>query len=979
MAIFDKQYKKLLAIELLKSFLEGKLPNINEIAKRVSTIIGRGSNTMYSYKPQPYKNIFNIRTYNKGLKQIKFDIDLLYEEIIDLINDSIKKSNFADMYYKVHTHELNRLKQTLDNLLFVTNNTDFYFEGGYDDFSSLEKTDLDSSTQDVVNLSETVIALPFGAKGTTKINIDSFSGVTFPINITTDANNIYSSKPLPGSRFENIFLDTISFWAQEIITHEAKPVELYFTFQLKPGEVEILLNRLELIPYSIKEQQIIVKLSNDNVNYFAPLGYENGIKSSSKSKVFGMDFETNLVQYVRLIFIKQSPDSEIVINGEKKYQYVFGLKNFSAFKTGRTRMAKYQSKPFKFKNNISKVSLSSESEVPTGCNISYSISLVNNEGASLSNFIPISPSNVTSDGLRSVINFNTTKYNSLSFVVQDSGDERAISYGSRTQGKDFYRIGPSLPYPAIFGTSTLYRGSNCWYRDASDGFKLVNESDVYVSFSHSDIEALYSIKKEVKNLITRVDRTVQVTLDNLPYYNSSRGHLLKPDPNLQGSIDIKPNYAIYSVKQIAPVGRRGLNHDLTNTRVQNLSVTNISLLPSVLPPVVSAGYQGFVYRSGIDYEIVSELIGGIRKSTGTLRIPDGSALLDDSGNVRNITLSIVYSPDTDITHKAESLNGDVLTLNNCIVSAAEHIEVEYRYIPITPSEIVKASIRVADGPTTASTINYYIEGTDYLTDPRTGAIQRIPTGRIPNNGDVYVSFAFRNSEEGIHTFQTWCKIEGTKPVQIKFSTTNSGSSNNLILQKELGEGLFVNSPDGFFDISTATRTPVLNPGWIQFIVRSKNPDANTVYGDNLIDQVIQLRDENSKRIFRQQGLYFSEITALRDGMKQISLNHLKVNTLKSNHSFFAIDDTTDPGISYVVINFIPGQTEELYNRVASAEQDTDTRPSQVQETFLLIWYSELEQGIQGNQLVVKIELERSPEIGDGGITPKVHKYDIKVG
>jgi hypothetical protein len=200
------------------------------------------------------------------------------------------------------------------------------------------------------------------------------------------------------------------------------------------------------------------------------------------------------------------------------------------------------------------------------------------------------------------------------------------------------------------------------------------------------------------------------------------------------------------------------------------------------------------------------------------------------------------------------------------------------------------------------------------------------------------------------------------------------------MQKELGEGLYVNSPDGFFDISTATRTPLLNPGWIQFIVRSKNPDANTVYGDNLIDQVIQLRDENSKRIFRQQGLYFSEITALRDGMKQISLNHLKVNTLKSNHSFFAIDDTTDiGGISYVVINFIPGQTEELYNRVASAEQDTDTRPSQVQETFLLIWYSELEQGIQGNQLVVKIELERSPEIGDGGITPKVHKYDIKVG
>lgn len=978
MAIFDKQYKKLIALELLKSFLQGRLPSIEDISKRISVLLGKGGNTLYSYIPQPYKDRFNIKTYNKGLKQIKFDIDLLYEEIIDLINDSIKKSNYADMYFKLHSYELNKLQQALNNVLLITNNTDFYFEGDYDDFSTLNKTNIEESTQDIVDLSETVLSLPYGSKGTTKVPVSLENNSL--ISIITDSSNILSNKAIPGSRFENIFLDTISYWGYEVITHNPAPVELSFTFQIKPGEFEVLLNRIEIIPHNTKSQNIKILLSNDAVNFFSPLGYEGGINTSDKSKVFGLDFETTLVQYVRVNIRKESPDSEVSIVGEKKYQYIFGLKNIALYKTGRARNATYQSLPFTFTNNISKVALSSVSYVPQGTSVNYSIALLSSDNAYLTEFLPILPTNSVSEANSSFIDFNTLKYNSLNFTVQSAGDDRAIRYGNNVQAKSFYRIGPALAYKPVYPSASLYRGENCWYRDSSDGFKLKNVTDVYVSFGQSDLESFYDTKKEVITNIISSTRQLEISLSNSPYYNSEKGHLLKPDPNFQGSIDIKPNYAIYSVKQISDTNRITKIINLGNARVQDLPATNISLLPSVQAAILTEPSTGVQFQLGKDYELLYVVVGNIRKSTGKIRIPDGSALLNSAGQVRSgAILHIQYTPDADITHKVSSIVGDKVVLEDCVVQFGEHLEVEYRYIPLAPNEIVKASIRVYNKPTTANSITYYVEGTDYLTDPKTAAIQRIPNGRIPVNGEVFISFSYRNSEQGIHTFQTWCKISGNEPIQIKFDTTDNSGGNNLVVDKAAGEGFFINSQDGFFDISSSTRSPLIQPGWVQFIVRSKNPDANITYGTNLIDQVIQLRDQNRKRVFRQKGLYFSEITAFRDPMKQITLNHLKVNTLKSNHSFFAIDDTTDPISTYIVVNFIPGETDELYCRIPSDESESDTRPSTIPESFSITWKSELEQELQGKKLVVKIQLSRSAEIADGGVTPKVHQYSLKVG
>jgi len=200
--------------------------------------------------------------------------------------------------------------------------------------------------------------------------------------------------------------------------------------------------------------------------------------------------------------------------------------------------------------------------------------------------------------------------------------------------------------------------------------------------------------------------------------------------------------------------------------------------------------------------------------------------------------------------------------------------------------------------------------------------------------------------------------------------------NKLVSDTAVGEGFFVNSSNGLVELTNAVNTPVLGPGWVQFVVRSKNPTTNVSFGSNLIDQVIQLRDIYRKKIFRSNNLYFKEISAIRDPMIQVTLNHLKVNTLKSDHNVFAIDNTTDPRSNYIVLNFLPNNTTELYNYIPTADSDSNSRPQANSEQFLFQWRSRsLDQAI-GNKVVVRIDLERNEQT-DGAITPKVFDYKIR--
>lgn len=986
MSIYNKQIQSLVSSELLKYLLLGISPDVNEISKRLEKALNNNSKITYKYYPQNYKEVFNTKLYNKAMSKIKFDIDLFNEELIDLFSKAAERLNFSDLYYKINSYELNRLEKELMLLLFVNKNTDFYFDGFFDSFSDVTKIDKVFSTNDIVDLSEECILLPYGGNNTKRINVGNLvDDVTTSITLSVPSSEIVSNTQIPNTKFGNIFTDVLAIWGHQIELRENVPLSITFTFPLNRNNnisSEFFVSRFEITPHGTKKQFCNITTSNDDVNYIS-LGGVGEIVLENQSKVKAIDFETTLVEYVRVTLTKKEADEEILVNDQRVYRYTFGLKRFAAFQTGRIQSATYVSKPISFKNTefIGKVAIEVKEESPRGTNINYSIASIADDGTE-SSFIPVTAiGGQISPGASPVVTFTNSVSKQERFTTALEGEAAPQVYGTSFQGKQFYRIGPELEKKPIFNSSKLYRGFKSWYRDISGTFENINISDNYVSFESTDSESLYITLSEVPVINVQPVgqdgiRRTRLTLSKPPYYDSAKGHLLKPNPGTNVGIDSRPNYAIYKIIQNVTTSRQTRTFTLNTSFTQNLPISNFILYSSDSSqlPVIRLG-NGQIYEEGRDFVFDTQDVGGIAKPTGRISIPTGSAFISN-GAVQPLLLQFIFTIDPDITHKVASITNTNVILDNSTITQYDSIQVLYRHL-LPVNSIIPASIRISDLPSTAANRTFYVEGRDYVIDATTGAIQRIPTGRINTTSSIYSQYTYRASSSSLQTFTIWAFVpsEGS---QIKFDLDDVTKANKLIADATAGEAFYLNTALGLVNLTKTVVTPILPKGWVQFIVRSKNPNQFSAFRSNLIDQVIQIKDINKKKIFRSYNLYFNELTAFRESMAEKTLNHLKVNTLLSDRTVFAIDSITDFNKSYIVVNFQPNQTPELYNRIPTADSDETNPPEIGEEEFLFTYFEEVDSSTAPKKIRVKIELNRNKDV-DGGVTPKVFEYQVRVG
>jgi hypothetical protein len=988
MSIYTRQYQKVLAAELLRHLLLGKLPDINEMSRSLDAALDKNGNVTYRYTPQAFKSIFNNEIYNKAMKAIKFDIEVFHEDLIDMFSNSVSRVNFADLFHKVNSYELNKLQAQLELLLFTVKDADFYFDGAFDTFSDQSKTDMAASTKDILDLSEECIALPFGAKNVQRIDVkDLVSQNTVGI-IPSNPSIILSNNPIPNTKFGNLFTDTLSVWGQEIITSTNAPLSISFSFPLRISpniESELFVSRFEITPHETDPQNITISTSNDDVNYISILGYEQGIDLIDQKKTYAMDFETTLVQYVRVTLTKSEADEEILDGSTKKYKYIFGLKRFAAFQTGRYNQATYYSNTFNFGTSdvINKVSIDADQFIPPGCSISYAIAGVNSAGG-VTSYIPISPIGTDSGvGTNKVVTFSSILEKKNKFIVPTTGTDSPAVYGTSFQGKDFYRIGPTFSSTPIFGRSRLYRGFKSWYRDTSGKFEIVNINDNYLDFATSPSSSVYTVTTEIPQVTALgtsasdgASRT-KLTLTKPPYFMTSKGHSPYPPAGEDPFLDPQPKFAVYKIQIKEISTRQTRQFALGQNRLQYLPFSTFILQGAAADlPILRFYPSGVPLINGVDITYETETIGGVVKPTGRINIPDGSSLLGSNNTVLpGITLEFVYTVDTDITSRIESILGNDIVLKHTILSELDGIQVTYRYVPGRPDQILKSSIQVYNSLNPSNRI-FYKEGVDFIVNESIGVIQKVPTGRI---GDIaYIKYSYRSSDSSLNTFTMWAYVSGDSGTQIKFDLDPSSKKNRLQVDSAAGEAFYVNTKNGIVNLTNSSSTPVMSQGWVQFIVRSLDPTRNVAFRSNLIDQVIQMKDVNKKKIFNAFNFYFNELTAFREPMVEKTLNHLKVNTLLNDHSSFAIDSITDPLNSYLVLNFKPNETTELYSKVPTADADESSPPSSSNEEFLLEWSEQPLSDSRPVGIKVKIGLVREPN-SDGSLTPKVFKYNLRVG
>ena len=984
MTIHELQYKELLTRELLKVMVQGRLPNIREITKHLELAADK-KGPLYQFIPQAHREVFNNKLFNKQLNAIEFDIQIIHQAILGQIEDASRRLSYADLFHKVHSYELHKLGITLNAILFTFENADFFFLGAFDAFTDYSKTDLTVSDPDIINLPEKAIVLPFGGKNTQRIKTDHMhKHSTWPVKVLAPSSAVILSKgQVATTSFGSIFSDLVDGWMYSMVVTNQITASIQVKFPLaglSKNEVEVQINRFEITPFSTTGQKAKVEFSTDDINWKTPEGYEDGVQMGDQKLTYGMDFITELVQFVRITLTKTNYDEEVASGDDKQFVYRFGLKGFAAYSVGRKQKARYQSKAFSFdgqEESISRISLKANTVLPRGTSIDFSVALGDTDGLPTSNFLPIKPIGGSSKpGATEVVKFGTTKPHKVRFEAR-SGEftQREIFRGH----KYFKYTRPVTPAP-IFGTATLLRGHKVWYRDKNLALTRSDVRDNYVSFNKVDTEYLYTTTTEVpvQTLSTKLSVTSAVLTVTKPVYYTQGIHDLVPNFS-QSSSDMTPKYAVYRVEHVTDLAKRTSKHFTRSRTVIPLIASNFELTGSGAPVVKSAtGPSAITYTAGRDYIIETEVIGGIARSTGNMTIVSAASggTIYPSGPAA-VTLHITLTLDADVTHKVSQIESNKITLRNMRYAKYDSFKITYRFVPVPPNAIEKASVRVKDGISSQPGTKFYVEGADYILNTKTGAIQRLPNGEIPSQGSVFVDYLYRNAEESVETFLTWCFVQPESGIRINFDLDPSTQKNALEADETVGEKFLANTQGGLIDLTKAGTSPTLGPGWVQLIVKSKNPDANKhVSGKgNLIDQVIQLRDVNKRRVFKENGSYFTDILALRDPMVQVTLNKLRVNTLPSDHTLFGLD-ITKPGEPLVVINFEPGSTSELYLKIPQDEASTTLTPLSYHEVFTLQWESKVASQTSGSSVIVRCDLSREPDI-DGGITPKVFDYFVR--
>lgn len=985
MSIILRQYKKVYDRVLLEFLKNGTVPTHQDIVERAGTDlpnIGSEFKPVFQYRPQIRDAVFDIVLHNKSVEDIALDLEVLFEELTEVQQNALRRIMNAELFHSVHTHELNRLNKELDALLFAADGADENFAAEFESFEDMTKFDQSASTPGVIDLAEGSLALPISLKGSYKINLLHLKDKTdVPFSLSREDATIIGT--VSGTKYGNIFADSLQSWAVECHADTEGPLEISFTFALSAEE---FINRITVLPHSVKKQTCILETSVDNVNKKLPKQYSDGVVLESQYHESSWDFDDTLVEFIHVKLRKESSDNKI----GNKYQYIFGLKNISVFTTGREEQAYYQSKPFDFSDKvpaIGKMGLKVSESLPENTKIDWSVGLVDNSGALIGPMMPITPQNrVTASGPPKTISLQDALGKSKYFTTA-SGDATQIL---TSQNIKFYSL-TTVDTEPVFGSALLYRGNGSWFRDQSEAVNPVLVKDNYIPFSNGDTQQLYNIKQEVVSAAkatTSASGSIQsvAVLDKAPLYDSNKGHTLIPPLEVNAESNTDPTYGVYKALLSSETTSVTLSSKTFSQGGQvDLGVKNI-VYSGPGDIIITNTTDAKVYQDGYDYIVELDDDG---KPTGVITALQPSD--NDTGPAKDLgvdpypTVSIKYTVDPDLTRFVSKITGKQVffDLNVDNLPSAQVI-IKYRH----PAEsVIKSSIKVKGLYGAAGNVQVFTQGQDYIYDSTTAQIQRLTTGGISPGTNVYVDYKFNDLSQELDQFFVWVNV-GDTPKTIKLektSTTDLSVKNKLNPDTDPEEQLLAQIPGvGLIDLTEAVVWPEMS-GWVQFVVRSVPPE-NILKKSQvpLIHQVIKLKDEEGNFVFTEGGKYFGELTAIREPLTQVGFNYLKTNVLKNDDSKFAIRTLElDAGDQYqVVVNFQPNTSTKLYQYGPVGTGSTQDGPDglyPINETWRLVWTTKETTVGAYSKVVVAATLSRAPEASGGNITPKAYDYIIKTG
>lgn len=581
MSIVEKQIQKLTQRASAESLKSGKVISLAELARIItSKAKDLTGGPTHKIRYQEFKRPFNINAYNEMQEEITFDIDILYELLQERTEFILKSYTEADLSYKAQKSQLNLIRETIDQLLITAKNTDFNFYAIIDTFNTLDKTDLNKSSKDLIDLIEGSVSLPYNIPSTKRHNLSFLSNTTSAdLSIKTQTDTQPLGRNGAGTIFGNIFTDISSVWRYEVITTDKYGCELIFTFPVNEDKSLSRLTRIEIGVLPISKTSIRLLISNDNVNFIRPPQTTDKTIFEETQRM-AWDFEEIPVKYIRFVITKESPDSEYsfdssinnlglatntlipnqpinsFVTNNQKWLYAYTVTNISAYKVGRSIDGLLVSKPLTtgIEKTINLVSLETEEELLPNTAIDYQIALSDELGNPITNWTAINPINRPQSNIPNIIKFGSIIDEKIEF-----SKSYTISTGDTVVNNsiNYYSIYNSATGNYTYGKSKLYRGFDLWSKSTNQNETIKSVENNYISFSDGNkIKELYAIRSENAVVYNRLISNGSVMRSYLGLSRKIIQSLkTKPDGNVDPFTDTNPDYSILKVEHIRPTMR----------------------------------------------------------------------------------------------------------------------------------------------------------------------------------------------------------------------------------------------------------------------------------------------------------------------------------------------------------------------------------------------------------------------------------------
>ena len=952
MPLIEKQINNALVL-ITETFIKGgRLPSRNALLRQMSEFTERitGGPTFRPLEANRYKQ-FDVKSWNKELLNVEFDLKNLFEELVDQAIFLMKRTGWSDTVYRAQRGQLDRILAELQDIFFVKSNAEDHFVGFSETFTDYSKFDQSNSTPGVHNLAEKAALIPSAPMGTKRIKLeDKAKSISQTIKVTQpNRNNVVRSVTAADAPFNHIFHDLSLIWRHDVVTRNDEGCEIEVTFPLDDTMGSYRITRVSITPTSESEMKCRISTSADSTNFVLLPTKSEWISLSKMSKETGLDFEAINVKYLRFILRKESAD-EVVAGG---YRYSFGLKNLSLYEIGRLPQATYQTVVMSPQyGQVEKVALEVQDYIPAGTQIDYYIADETGE------FLPISPMDRASSKAPRVIRFGDM---TAGWHRYNASGELAYTYNSL----NFYQTN-TIPITGDyhFGMCQLYRGKNAWSRETATIEELQNTRDSYIQFTKSS-QKLHTYKDSVvtgESLIGP-DQTARTVLtvpsgDIIYYDRNIGGHLIRPNEGINIDDDACPNYAVAQVLAVRNSGYTitGEVISLSSTVWTNLTHKNVdeTHTPQIYwtsltdPGIPSTGPLVQDYDPGFT---MGKWPGEGNYYNGTLRMSLTSPRQGIGPYGENpIPATVSYNLRKDVTHLVRDINVAKGQIWMAHTIDADSFQIRYR---IVPENVIRKSIVVTErrGEDQGT---LYKEGSDYLINVAQGTIIRPEGSRIESGGACYVDYQWIKEKYALETFSVWCHYDKTEPTTIQFSSPD--------LDKDNGENFYMDINGGRFDLSEANETPIFTRGWYRFSVESKTiTDA-----DAGIRLILALKDLDGVSIFSGTK-YFSEIRAFRSPLQQVSEAKLKFGTRKNDRGVFALDP-----LGYVIVNFNPGSSEDITTLLYDTDSDALVEQDELFELMRVISSGNTSQGVK-----LRAILRRNSDAAPG-TTPKIFGWAIRL-